>query len=62
MNLHRIQLDVGGSNERGRRAYEAVGYRREGVFRDAIFCDGSYTDVHRMAILADEWKARAAKG
>ncbi len=62
MNLHRIQLDVNESNERGRRAYEAVGYRREGVFRGAIFRDGGYADVHRMAILADDWKARTAKG
>jgi hypothetical protein len=31
----------------------------EGVLRHAAFREGRYLDVHRMAILADEWRARS---
>ena len=62
LNLHRIQLDVYDLNERAQHIYEAVGFRREGVFREAVFRDGGYHAVHRMAMLVDEWKARKARG
>jgi RimJ/RimL family protein N-acetyltransferase len=61
MNLHRIQLDVYDLNDRGRHIYEGVGFRHEGVLREAIFRDGRYYDTHRMAMLDGEWKAAAAR-
>ena len=43
-------------NRAGVRAYEKVGYRREGVLRQAAFREGAYHDVYLMAILRDEWR------
>jgi RimJ/RimL family protein N-acetyltransferase len=59
LNLHRIHLDVYDLNERAQHVYEAVGYTREAIFRDAVFRDGRYHAVHRMAMLAPEWAERA---
>jgi RimJ/RimL family protein N-acetyltransferase len=57
LRLERIWLDVYDFNPRARRAYEHVGFVHEGVLRRAVFREGRFVDVHRMAILADEWQA-----
>jgi diamine N-acetyltransferase len=55
--LERIWLDVFDINPGAQRVYERVGFVHEGVLRHAVFREGRYIDVHRMAILADEWRA-----
>ena len=57
LRLERIWLDVYDLNPGARRVYERVGFVHEGVLRHAAFREGRYLDVHRMAILADEWRA-----
>lgn len=57
LNLNRVHLDVMAFNERAVRAYEKVGFVREGTRRRAVFREGRYHDIHVMAILADEWWA-----
>jgi RimJ/RimL family protein N-acetyltransferase len=59
LRLERIELDVYAYNERGRRAYEKAGFVHEGTLRRAHFERGQRHDVHRMAILRDEWAALA---
>lgn len=54
MNLQRVQLDVYEINPRGRRAYEKVGFRKEGRLRRAHFVDGRSVDVIVMGLLAEE--------
>jgi RimJ/RimL family protein N-acetyltransferase len=44
-------------NPRARRLYERVGFVLEGTLRHAVFREGRFADVHRMAILAGEWRA-----
>jgi RimJ/RimL family protein N-acetyltransferase len=55
LNLHRVWLHVYDYNERGIRAYESVGFRREGVLREGNFREGRYSDVVVMGILRGEW-------
>jgi RimJ/RimL family protein N-acetyltransferase len=38
-------------NERAMRAYRAVGFRREGLLRKAVFVDGKWADLMVMAVL-----------
>ena len=56
LNLNRIELDVMSYNPRGVRCYENVGFKKEGVMRQAVFNDGEYHDIIRMAILREEWE------
>jgi len=58
LRLERIWLDVYDFNPGARRVYERVGFRHEGVLRHAIFREGRFSDVHRMAILSGEWQTR----
>jgi RimJ/RimL family protein N-acetyltransferase len=55
LNLHRVFLSVLDSNDRAIRVYEKVGFRREGVLREAAYKDGWYRDVIVMSILKSEF-------
>lgn len=57
LNLNRVWLHVFEYNQRGIRAYEKVGFKREGVLRQQCYREGRYWDVFVMAILRDEWEA-----
>jgi RimJ/RimL family protein N-acetyltransferase len=56
LNLHRVYLRVHDDNPRAMAAYEKVGFRREGVFRQALYRHGKYHDVVFMGLLRGEMK------
>jgi RimJ/RimL family protein N-acetyltransferase len=56
-NAHRVWLGVFLENERARRAYEAVGFKAEGVARGSAFFGGVHRDELIMAMLRTEWLA-----
>jgi RimJ/RimL family protein N-acetyltransferase len=58
LGLYRIGLEVIGSNARAMRAYEKVGFIKEGVKRACVFRDGQRTDVVVMGILRDDWQLK----
>ena len=61
LNLNRVWLHVYESNLAGIRAYEKVGYLREGVLRQDSYREGKYQDTFAMAMLREEWFAKKAK-
>ena len=56
LGLHRVALEVFSSNPRAQRAYEKVGFVREGVRRDALRFDGAWVDSVVMGMLEAEWR------
>jgi RimJ/RimL family protein N-acetyltransferase len=58
LRLERIELDVYADNARAQRSYEKAGFVLEGTLRHGHFSDGRFTDVLRMSLLRDEWKAQ----
>lgn len=58
LNLHRIELNVFAYNERAYRAYEKLGFVKEGVQREALYYNHEYHDSIQMAMLEDEYRAR----
>jgi [ribosomal protein S5]-alanine N-acetyltransferase len=56
LKLNRVWLHVFGDNERGLRAYERVGFQREGLLRQAAVREGEYLDVVTMGLLRREWE------
>lgn len=55
-NLHSVGLRVVEFNDRARRAYERVGFVREGRSREVVFCGGRYWDLLHYSILDREWE------
>lgn len=58
LNLHRIELHVYAGNTRARHVYERVGFRLEGIRREARFWSGAWEDVYLMALLEHEFRER----
>ncbi|MBO9636801.1 MAG: GNAT family N-acetyltransferase [Siphonobacter aquaeclarae] len=56
LNLNRIYLTVLPGNERAIRLYESFGFQREGLFRQAVFKDGQFTDLLGMSLLRHEYR------
>jgi len=56
LNLNRISLQVFENNPRAIRTYKKVGFRREGVKRQAMYLSGQYHDIILMSVLRSEWK------
>ena len=54
MNLNRVELTVYDWNPRAIRVYEKIGFRHEGILRQAIFKAGRWNDLCLMAILRGE--------
>jgi RimJ/RimL family protein N-acetyltransferase len=61
LNLNRVWLHVYEHNPKAMRAYEKVGFRREGVLRQDCYREGRYWDTIVMAILREEWDALQSK-
>ena len=58
--VHRLQIGLFPDNARARRAYEAVGFRAEGISRGSAFFHGEYRDELVMSLLRPEWEAGVA--
>jgi RimJ/RimL family protein N-acetyltransferase len=57
LNLNRVWLHVREDHERGIRAYEKAGFRKEGVLRQQMYREGRYWDLVAMGILREDWAA-----
>jgi RimJ/RimL family protein N-acetyltransferase len=60
IGLNRVWLTAYASNTRAIRSYEKLGFRREGLMRQAWRGVGGLEDSVLMAILASEWRDPAA--
>jgi RimJ/RimL family protein N-acetyltransferase len=56
LNLHRVQLHVWEDNAAAIRTYEACGFKREGLLREAMRHNGRYCSFLVMGILEEEWR------
>ena len=60
LKAHRLWLDVFETNTRAQHVYESLGFRREGILREAILRDGEYHTQWLMSILDREYEATHA--
>lgn len=56
LQMNRVSLDVFSFNTHAIRMYKKVGFKQEGILREAILDGDNYADDVLMAILASEWK------
>ncbi|KOO52028.1 GNAT family N-acetyltransferase [Viridibacillus arvi] len=55
LKLNRLQLEVFSHNLRGIRVYEKVGFVKEGVLRESLYYNGTYSDEIIMSILRKDY-------
>lgn len=56
LNLHRLSAGAVVKNQASIRAFEKAGFIREGVSRQAYYCEGQYEDCVRLGFLRNEWE------
>ncbi|EGL15046.1 MULTISPECIES: GNAT family protein [unclassified Paenibacillus] len=56
VNLHRIELNVFAYNERALHVYEKIGFKKEGVQKEALYYNHKYHDSILMALLEHEYR------
>jgi RimJ/RimL family protein N-acetyltransferase len=62
LGFHRISIGVVGFNERALRFWKSLGFKKEGVERDAHYYDNEFSDGIMMSILEDEYKKAPKDG
>jgi len=55
LGLHKVWLTVFAENTAARRAYQASGFREDGILREDMFRDGTWHDQLLMSVLEDEF-------
>ena len=60
LRLHRVSLGVFDFNAAAIGCYAKVGFRREGLLRDARRFEDEYWSLLAMSILEDEWRTEPA--
>ena len=56
MNLNRVELTVLESNNRAIALYEKLGFKKEGIKREAVYKNGEFVNMILMAILKSEYQ------
>lgn len=54
--LHRVAADCDVRNTASARLLERVGFAREGMRRQHVFCKGEWTDEFLWGMLAEDWQ------
>lgn len=57
LNLNRLSAGAVVKNQGCIRAFEKSGFTREGISRQAYYCQGQYEDCMQLGLLRDEWEA-----
>lgn len=55
LNLHRISLRVFAFNERAVALYNRIGFKTEGISRQALYRNGKWHDIMHMGMLKQEY-------
>jgi RimJ/RimL family protein N-acetyltransferase len=61
LGFHRVSIGVVGFNKSALRFWKSLGFKKEGVERDAHFYDNKYSDGIMMSILEDEYRKSIEK-
>lgn len=61
LNLHKVTLGVFDFNTSAIKCYEKVGFKKEGLLRDARKNGDEYWNLIEMGILESEWKSVSEK-
>ena len=55
LNMHRVELNVNGENERAIRCYKKAGFKVCATYHEAVFYENHYSDILGMEILRKDY-------
>ncbi len=54
IGVHRVTIECYATNERAVKFYRQLGFRKEGVLREAVLIDGKYHDIFSFGLLRED--------
>lgn len=57
LNLNRLFAGAVAQNAGSVRAFEKAGFQREGLARQAYYCNGAYVDCVNLGLLRSDWES-----
>lgn len=58
-NMHKVALETYATNKRAVTFFKKIGFKQEGVLRQAVYIDGTYEDIISFGLLKHEFKTTA---
>jgi RimJ/RimL family protein N-acetyltransferase len=55
-NMHRVTLETYAANKRAVTFFTKIGFKKEGMLRQAVYIDGAYEDIISFGLLKHELK------
>jgi ribosomal-protein-alanine N-acetyltransferase len=56
LNIHRVTLETYATNKRAFKFFKKIGFKQEGIAREAHFSDGTFDDIICCGLLKREFK------
>ena len=56
MNFHRLEAEVVDYNKSAKKLFTDIGFRQEGIFKEAKYYNGEYHNIIRYGLLHDEYE------
>ncbi|TYB96789.1 MAG: GNAT family N-acetyltransferase [Kosmotoga sp.] len=53
LNFHRLEAEIVDYNEKSIKLFESLGFKREGIMREAKYYEGKYHDIYLYGLLKD---------
>lgn len=61
LGVHRVTVECYSTNGRAVEFYRQIGFRREGILREAVLIDGAYHDVFSYGLLKKDLRRKAGR-
>jgi RimJ/RimL family protein N-acetyltransferase len=55
-DMHRVDIGTASYNDRGAALYESIGFKKEGVTREALYMNRKWWDIIEFGMLVHEWE------
>lgn len=55
LNFHRLEAEIVAYNKASQKLFEKMGFRQEGILREAKYYQGKYHDIFRYGLLKSEY-------
>lgn len=56
LGLHRIEIKAAVANYKSQAVSEKLGFKKEGILREAEFVNGRFLDLYVYSLLSSEWR------
>ena len=58
LNMKKVYGNTLSGNDKGRRFHQSIGFTEEAVFKNHVYVDGGYCDLHWIRMFKNDWDSK----